>query len=100
MPSWIQKTIWICAGIFFIYFIIDKFIEFDNQNKKWGRHDTGYGFDGQILVGAGVGKTIKFLKRMELHKIADYIEEMDDYGDFDNLLEWEKHKVQYFYGNE
>ena len=59
--------------------------------------DTGCGFDIQFLLGAGVEPTLRFLEENKLNSIADYILSAGQYGDFDNLAEWERFRIQYFY---
>jgi hypothetical protein len=61
--------------------------------------DTGFGLDGQSLVGAGVEQTIRHLEAKGENEIVDYIRRMQESGDFDALPDWEKSKAQYFYPN-
>jgi hypothetical protein len=59
--------------------------------------DTGTGFDGQVLVGAGVEKTIKYLEETGQKKPAEYLEGMRASKELDDLSEWEELRVDYFY---
>jgi hypothetical protein len=61
--------------------------------------DTGFGFDGQFLVGAGVAVTIDYLDRNGAVEIAGYIREMKERGEVDHLETWEKFRIEYFYPN-
>jgi hypothetical protein len=59
--------------------------------------DTGIGFDGQFLVGAGVEETIKYLEENGQKKPAEYLKEMKASKELDDLSEWEEFRVHYFY---
>ena len=59
--------------------------------------DTGFGFDGQFLVGAGVEQTISYLRNSGKSEIADYIHDMKGLGELDDLGGWEQFRIQYFY---
>lgn len=59
--------------------------------------DTSCGFDGQFLVGAGVEETIRSLETSGHKEIADYVSQMKDAGDFDDLPGWERQRIRYFY---
>jgi hypothetical protein len=61
--------------------------------------DTGCGFDGQFLVGAGVEATIDYLDRNGAVEIAGYVREMEERGEVDDLETWEKFRIGYFYPN-
>jgi hypothetical protein len=59
--------------------------------------DTGAGFDGQFLVGAGVEPTISYLRENGHNEIAEYIDHLKGSGDLDDLEGWEKFRIHYFY---
>lgn len=59
--------------------------------------DTGCGFDGQLLVGAGVEKTIRYLEDHEQKEPADFLKELMAFNELDDLHEWERLKIHYFY---
>jgi hypothetical protein len=59
--------------------------------------DTGIGFDGQFLVGAGVEETIKYLEEHGQKKPAEYLKGLKASKELDDLSEWEKFRVCYFY---
>jgi len=59
--------------------------------------DTGCGFDGQFMVGAGVDATLTYLKDNDYREIADYLESMRRAQDFDDLPRWERSRIKYFY---
>ncbi len=59
--------------------------------------DTARGFDVQYLVAGGVTKTKDFLIQKGRHDIVDYLKSCEEAGDFDDLEEWKKSKIQYFY---
>lgn len=61
--------------------------------------DTGCGFDAQMLVGAGVEETIRYLRHKgdaEANAAADYIAKCRASGDFDDLEGWAEEKAGYF----
>lgn len=64
---------------------------------KFINFDTSCGFDGQFLVGAGFDQTVRYLADRKLNDIAKYLERMKECGDFDDLSEWEKVRIEYFY---
>jgi len=59
--------------------------------------DTAIGFDGQFLVGAGVEETIKYLEKHGQEKPAEYLKGLKASKELDDLSEWEKFRVHYFY---
>jgi hypothetical protein len=59
--------------------------------------DTGIGFDGQFLVGAGVEETIKYLEERGQKKPAEYLKGLKAFKELDDLSESEKFRVRYFY---
>jgi hypothetical protein len=59
--------------------------------------DTGCGFDGQFLVGAGVDQTISYLRNNGKSEIADYIHNLKGLGELDDLGGWEQFRIHYFY---
>lgn len=68
-------------------------------NAKRTNMDTGVGFDIQFLVGQGVEETIRWLRQQKdplSDRIATYITECRDAGDFENLDQWLASKINYF----
>ena len=61
--------------------------------------DTGCGFDGQFLVGAGVEKTIKYLEERGQKAPADFLKGLKALEELDDLQGWEKVRIHYFYPN-
>jgi hypothetical protein len=59
--------------------------------------DTGCGFDGEFLVGAGVAETIKYHEATGNKEIADYIKESKIGLELNGLQEWEHFRINYFY---
>jgi hypothetical protein len=59
--------------------------------------DTGCGFDGQFLVGAGIEQTINYLLSNGQRKIADHICSLKDLGELDDLEKWEQFRIHYFH---
>ena len=59
--------------------------------------DTGCGFDGQFLVGAGVEETIKYLENGGHTAPADYLKKLQACKDFDDLPGWERFRIHYYY---
>ena len=59
--------------------------------------DTGCGFDGQFLVGAGVEQILNYLRKNGQNEIADYIHNLKVLGELDDLGGWEHFRIQYFY---
>jgi hypothetical protein len=59
--------------------------------------DTGCGFDGQFLVGAGVEQTIKYLEDRGYNAAADFLKELKSLKELDDLERWEKFRIHYFY---
>ena len=59
--------------------------------------DTNCGFDIQILVGAGVETTIKFLVENHHQEIANRLIFCQEQGDFDRLDEWQNFRQSYYY---
>lgn len=59
--------------------------------------DTGFGFDGQFLVGAGVETTIKYLEDRGHKAPADFLKELRDFNELDDLEGWERFRIDYFY---
>jgi hypothetical protein len=59
--------------------------------------DTGCGFDGQFLVGAGVEETIKYLEERGQKAPADYLKELKASKELDDLQGWERFRIHYFY---
>jgi hypothetical protein len=55
--------------------------------------DTGCGFDAEFLVGAGVEKTIAYLRENGHGEIADYLVEQE----LVDRKEWEQFQIGYFY---
>jgi hypothetical protein len=61
--------------------------------------DTECGVDIQLLVGAGVERTIAYLKEQNSQEAKDagsYIEECVESGDFKNLAGWQEFFRNYF----
>lgn len=59
--------------------------------------DTAIGFDAQFLVGAGVEETIKYLEERGQKEPAEYLKGLKASKELDDLSEWEKFRVHYFY---
>lgn len=59
--------------------------------------DTGSGFDGQFLVGAGALETIKYLEERGQQEPADFLEELKASKELDDLQGWENFRIHYFY---
>lgn len=59
--------------------------------------DTGCGFDGQFLVGAGVEETIKYLEDRGHKAPADFLKELKAFKELDDLQGWERFRIHYFY---
>jgi hypothetical protein len=59
--------------------------------------DTACGFDFQFLVGAGVDETISYLRENGKNEIADYLQNLKDSKELDNLPQWERFRIDYFY---
>jgi hypothetical protein len=59
--------------------------------------DTGCGFDGQFLVGAGVETTIKYLEDRGEKAPADFLHELKSLKELDDLQGWERFRIHYFY---
>jgi hypothetical protein len=59
--------------------------------------DTAIGFDGQFLVGAGVGETIKYLEEHGQEEPAEYLRGLKASKELDDLSGWERFRVHYFY---
>jgi hypothetical protein len=59
--------------------------------------DTRAGFDGQFMVGAGVDATLTYLKDNRYIEIADYLQGLRKSKDLDDLAEWERFRINYFY---
>jgi hypothetical protein len=59
--------------------------------------DTGCGFDGQFLVGAGVEETIKYLEEHGQKAPADYLKDLKSFKELDDLQGWERFRINYFY---
>jgi hypothetical protein len=77
--------------------------DFDDVTPMWkAKHinmDTGFGFDIQFLVGRGVAETIEYLQRhgdQSSDEIGDYLTKCRDAGDFDDLDEWLRDRIEYF----
>jgi hypothetical protein len=61
--------------------------------------DTGCGVDVQLLVGAGLERTVEYLKEQGSKEAAgaiSYIEECVKTGDFNNLEGWREFSRNYF----
>ena len=90
-------------NLYWCGFLLYRIGDFQDVEMMWkAKHinmDTGCGFDGQNLVGAGVTETIEFCLKNNLIKIADYINQMNDAGEFDDLDEWFESKITYFYSD-
>ena len=54
--------------------------------------DTGCGFAGQFLVGAGVQQTIGCLEINGNREIVDYIKKLENAQDRSDLGEWDRAK--------
>jgi hypothetical protein len=67
---------------------------------KQANMDTACGFDSQFLVGAGLDSTTEYLNDNDQPEIAAYIDNLRNYGFFDDLVGWEKFRMQYFYPTE
>jgi hypothetical protein len=59
--------------------------------------DTGFGFDVEFLLGAGVNETIKYLRANGRHDIADELVALTCNQSVDHLLSWERFRIDYFY---
>ena len=64
--------------------------------EKYISMDTGCGFDGQFLVGAGVEETIRYLEENHKSEIAGYLRELGSGGEFAYLSLWERYRIYYF----
>ena len=60
--------------------------------------DTGSGLDGQCLIGAGLDQSLRYLESINEQAALEYVNLMKRSGDLDDMSEWEKSKVEYFYG--
>ncbi len=68
-------------------------------NAKHTNMDTGVGFDIQFLVGQGVEETLQWLRQQRdplSDRIANYITECRNAGDFEELDQWLASKINYF----
>jgi hypothetical protein len=59
--------------------------------------DTGCGFAGQFLVGAGIQQTIAYLEINGNREIVDSIKKLEDARERSDSAEWERAKIGYFY---
>jgi hypothetical protein len=62
---------------------------------KYINMDTGFGLDGQFLLGAGVDATIRYLRMNGRLEIADFLSDLELAQN--DLEEWEYSKIEYFY---
>jgi hypothetical protein len=59
--------------------------------------DTGCGFDGEFLVGAGLQETIRYLEVNGNQEILNYVKALKKAEEPNYLQEWERFRVSYFY---
>jgi hypothetical protein len=93
------ENLYLCA--FLLYLAGDPADAVLIWKAKHINMDTGFGLDGQSLVGAGVEQTVRYLEAKGENKIVDYIRRLQESGDLDvdALTDWEKAKAQYFYAS-
>ncbi len=60
--------------------------------------DVGCGFDVENMVGAGVEKTIEYLRQEGLDAAADYLAECFSGDSQQAIEEWSRDRRGYFYG--
>lgn len=96
--SWgLNENIKLCAYLLYrLGYVEDSLLIWKAKSTNF---DTGCGVDIQLLVGAGIERTIAYLKKQNSQEAKDavqYIAEGVESGDFKNLAGWQEFYRNYF----